>query len=232
MRKLHRWISPFAALFLLSVAVTGTVLQFQKLLGGEEAEKEKLAAATSAYTLTTSLVDLPAALTRAQAAVRGKLGEDAPLDGVDVRLKGEHLSLVLHTAGKERWNFTVNAATGQVEAQSKDEGESFIRRLHSGEVFGDAGVVLGILWGLALVVLTVTGVVLYWQMWRTRRRARGATAANAALVVALAALSFGNARADLPFFFGRVLAAKASAGILRFPGQWAVARLRGVRRSG
>ena len=181
MRKLHRWISPFAALFLLSVAVTGTVLQFQKLFGGEEADKEKVAAATSGYTLASSLGDLPVALARAQAAVRQKLGVDARLDGVDVRLKGEHPTLVLHTAGKERWNFTVNAATGGIEAQSKDGGEPFIRRLHSGEVFGDAGVVLGVLWGLALVVLTVTGVVIYWQMWRTRRRSRGATDSAAEL---------------------------------------------------
>lgn len=175
MRKLHRWISPLAALFLLSVAVTGTILQFQKLFGGEEVEKEKLAASTSAYTLATPLLDLPAALARAQVAVRQKLGGlDAPLEGMDVRLKGEHPRLVLHTAGKERWNFTVNAATGQVEAQSRDEGESFIRRLHSGEVFGAAGVVLGILWGVALVVLTITGAAIYWQMWRARCRARSA----------------------------------------------------------
>ena len=162
------------------MAVTGTVLQFQKLLGGEEAEREKLADARSPYTLASTLEEVPAALARARMAVAAKLGVgDAPLDGVDVRLKGEHPTLVLHTAsGTQRWLFTVNAVTGQIEKQSQEEGESFIRRLHSGEVFGDAGVFLGILWGLALVALTVTGTILYGQMWRTRRRTRAAGAAS------------------------------------------------------
>jgi uncharacterized iron-regulated membrane protein len=51
--------------------------------------------------------------------------------------------------------------------------ESFILRLHTGEVFGDGGMVLGMFWGTALIALTITGGYLYWQMYRARAKAKG-----------------------------------------------------------
>ena len=51
MRRFHRWISLPAAAFLLSVAVSGVILQFQQFFGEDEAEREALAAAVSPYSL-------------------------------------------------------------------------------------------------------------------------------------------------------------------------------------
>jgi len=41
-----------------------------------------------------------------------------------------------------------------------------IKRIHSGEAFGDGGLVVAMLWGLALAVLTATGIVIYLRMRR------------------------------------------------------------------
>lgn len=41
-----------------------------------------------------------------------------------------------------------------------------LHRLHSGEAFGEGGLVFAMLWGLALVLLTLSGVVIYLQMRR------------------------------------------------------------------
>ncbi len=40
----------------------------------------------------------------------------------------------------------------------------FINRVHSGDVFGDGGLVASMLWGLALLALTVSGVTLYRRL--------------------------------------------------------------------
>ena len=39
-------------------------------------------------------------------------------------------------------------------------------RLHSGEAFGDGGLVVAMFWALALLVLTVSGVLIFWRMRR------------------------------------------------------------------
>ena len=52
------------------------------------------------------------------------------------------------------------------DVHSKNEAESFLLRLHTGEVLGDGGAVLGMLWGMATLVITVTGLVIYWRMRR------------------------------------------------------------------
>src|SRR5437764_878196 len=165
MRKWHRWIALPAALLLLSVGITGVILQFQQFFGAEEAEREKLATVTSSYTLDTPSSDLAAKLERARVSVRAKV-PDARLEAVEMQLKGDHPTVTLHVVGTNPRKFVVNANTGAIETDERDERESFILRLHTGEVFGDGGVVLGMFWGTALVVLVITGAILYWQMYR------------------------------------------------------------------
>ncbi|MEI6084423.1 MAG: PepSY-associated TM helix domain-containing protein [Verrucomicrobiota bacterium] len=171
MRKWHRWIGWATALLLLNVALTGIILQFQQMFGADETTKEKFQALTSAYALSSSLAEFPAQLAAAQAAVRTRSG-DEPLDKVELQLKGEHPFFILHTSGKESRKFVVNARTAAIESEARDE-ESFLLRLHTGEVFGDGGKVLGMFWGCALVVMIVTGLVIYWQMHGARRKPTG-----------------------------------------------------------
>ncbi len=172
MRKWHRWIAlPFAVL-LLSVAVTGVLLQFQQFFGEEEAQREKLATVTSAFSLDTTGADVAAKFDRARAAVQAKVGT-ARLDAFEVQLKGDHPTVTFHVVGSAARKLVINADTGAIEKDETDVRESFILRLHTGEVFGDGGVVLGMFWGTALVVLVVTGGILYWQMYRARARVKG-----------------------------------------------------------
>ena len=53
--------------------------------------------------------------------------------------------------------------------EERYEDKPFLTRLHSGEAFGDWGLVLGIGWGTALVVLIVTGLVIYLAMRKPGR---------------------------------------------------------------
>lgn len=164
-RKLHRWFGAGAAIFLLVVSGTGIALQWQSIFGDEEAEKERLAEQTSAFLLSTPLDTMPAQLAAAQATVRAEAGP-ASLDRVVWQLKGDHPTLTFFVGGHPARRFVVNAGTGVIERRMSGDEESWILRLHSGELFGDGGKVLGLFWGSALLFLTVSGVVIYWQMRR------------------------------------------------------------------
>ena len=67
----------------------------------------------------------------------------------------------------------VDARSGQVVSDERHEAESLILRIHSGEILGEPGVVLGVLWGLALVVLLVSGGWVYLDMYRRRLKGSG-----------------------------------------------------------
>ncbi len=172
MRKWHRWVSLPAAIFLLSVSITGVVLQFQQFFGEDEALREKLAAVSSSYALDTSAADISAKIERARAAVLAKHA-GADLDALEMQLKGDHPTVTFHILTDSARKLVVNADTGAIEKDEPDMRESFILRLHTGEVFGDGGMVLGMFWGTALIALTITGGYLYWQMYRARAKAKG-----------------------------------------------------------
>lgn len=168
MRKWHRWIGWTAALFLLLVSTTGIILQGQRLFGAEETERERLQDLTSIYTLGKPLADLSISISRAQQSVLAVVG-DAPLDRVVVSLKGDRPTITLFTGGPGAQMFVVGALDGAVVRRDSAEKESFLLRLHTGEVFGDSGILLGLLWGTAMLVMTLTGVYLYLKMRRPNR---------------------------------------------------------------
>ena len=177
MRKVHRWVSLPASLFLLVVAITGVLLQGTQLFGGDEAEREKQAAAVSSHTLARPPADVSATIDRAIVAVgaaTGKNAADVRLNGIDLQFRAIPPRVVVHaaTGGSEGERFTVDATTGAILGREAD-GESLLLRIHTGEIFGDAGVWMGLFWGAAMVVLTFTGAWLYWKMYKARSSVKG-----------------------------------------------------------
>ena len=201
-RKLHRWLGFAAAILFLFVAVTGVILQFQQLFGAEEAKKEALAQLTSPVSLSQALQPA-SALDRARAAVLLRFG-DRPVDSLDWQIKGPDQFFTVHLGGSEPLRVQVNAAHGLIINVESDK-EDFFVRLHSGEIVGDGGKVLGLGWGLGLVFMVITGFIVYLQLYRARRkkeRTRGKGLGRWFWSIAGALLIFGNhatpARAATP----------------------------------
>lgn len=151
-----------AAVLLLLVAVTGVLLQVEQLQ--DQPQKEAREHAMPRVTVR----DAPPDLSRAWQIV-ARMSPESGVKAVDIDLLGDAPSAVFHL-GTDRM-VRIDIASNRVLGDEPDEPESFLLRLHTGEVFGDGGVVLGLLWGLALVALTVTGAVMYIQMLGRRRRA-------------------------------------------------------------
>ena len=58
----------------------------------------------------------------------------------------------------------IDAKTGAIIKNEDYADKPFLYRLHSGEAFGDGGLVVAMFWALALVVLTVSGLIIYYTM--------------------------------------------------------------------
>ena len=94
---------------------------------------------------------------------------NAPVDEVRMQFKGDRPTVTLFlgkpTGGEDR-KVVVDARSGELIGIEGYADKPFIHRLHSGEFFGDGGLVFAMFWGTSLFALTVTGFIIYWRMRR------------------------------------------------------------------
>lgn len=195
MRKWHRWIGLVAAVFFIVTAFTGIWLECERFFGEDEALREKL---RDMPATTKATDDLASRLVKAQSSLAAKAGEQ-PLDKVVLQLKGDAPSATFYlarTKTADARKIEVNLNTAAVVKEADYDDDSFILKLHSGEALGDGGMVAGMGWGLALIVMTITGIVIYWRM-----RPREATGLRKIFwMLALGAVAATESRADSPFY--------------------------------
>lgn len=177
LRKWHRWISLPSALFLLFVSITGIIVAFTEFFGEEETKREALREVISPVTTESSSQVWSGALTKAFATVKSK-APNAPIDKVTIEFKGDQPTVSVYTGkptGGEDKRFVVQAMTGELLKIEAYVDKPFLTRLHSGEAFGDGGLVVAMFWGLALALMTLTGFFVYWHMHQRmdRRHIKG-----------------------------------------------------------
>ena len=167
MRQIHRWVSLVAALFLLIVATTGVILQVQRLIGEDE-DRDQDARTAVAMPLAAYAPMLAKTL-----AVAHARAPDRPIASIELQLAGDEPKGVVTFPGEPGRQITVDPRDGKLLKDEEHEAESLILRIHSGEILGEPGVVLGVFWGSALVVLSITGFIVYLELYRRRRKASG-----------------------------------------------------------
>jgi len=171
-RKWHRWIGLVGALFLLWAAVTGLLIAFNEFFGADEAQREAARRLVSPVTTTSDPRMWSAPVAAAMATVAKQIGS-VPVDSVTVSLKGTPTTVTVYVGkpqGGEDRKFVVDASTGSLLKVDAYVDKAFLNRLHSGEAFGDGGLVFAMFWALMLVVITASGLVIYWLL-RPKRRA-------------------------------------------------------------
>ena len=178
-RQWHRWLGLPAALFLLFAATTGVLVAGTEFFGEDEARREalrKVVSPLAAGDESARAAAVTATLERALAAVAARAGRDAPVDRITLELKGDAPRVLVFTGrpgGGEDRKFVVDARSGRIASEEAYADKPFLYRLHSGEAFGDGGLVVAMGWGLALLWLTSSGLVIYWRMRRKGERATG-----------------------------------------------------------
>ena len=166
-RRWHRWIGLPAALFLIFVSSTGLLLAITEFFGEDEALREATRDLVSPVTVAApALVTGP--IERALATVAAK-SAGSPIDKIELQLKGKEPTVAVFTgkaSGGEDKKYVLNANTGALIRVEAYEDKPFLNRLHSGEAFGDGGLVGAMLWALALLVINITGLAIMWRMRR------------------------------------------------------------------
>jgi len=167
-RRWHRWIGFPAALFLLFAATTGIIVAFTEFFGAEEALREATRDIVSPIRTDAPSDQWAPAIARALATVTAKAGA-LPVDKIELQPKGDHPTVAVFsgkpTGGEDR-KFVVDAQSGTLLSVEAYADKPFLTRLHSGEAFGDGGLVAAMFWGLTLILLTVSGLIIYFLMYR------------------------------------------------------------------
>ena len=174
-RKWHRWIGFAAVPLLFFAAVTGIIAGIAEMTSEDEEAREKARERVSDVKLPASptAVSDPVAKALANAATRA---DGAPVDKVLVDFKADPPTVTVYLGkpgGGEDKKLVYHARTGEFLREERYVDKPFLTRLHSGEAFGDWGLVLGTVWGLALLVLLVTGLVIYLGMRKPDRKGLG-----------------------------------------------------------
>jgi uncharacterized iron-regulated membrane protein len=158
-RKVHSWLSLVIALPVLVIVVSGLLLHLKKDLAWIQPPERQGQGGSPAVSMDAILA---AARGVPEAGIRG--WED--VRRVDLR-PGKGLLKVI---GKGGWEIQVDAASGEV-LQSAYRRSDLLEALHDGSYFHDAvkrWVFLPA--GGALLILWITGLVLFFRPFFARRR--------------------------------------------------------------
>jgi uncharacterized iron-regulated membrane protein len=167
-RRWHRWIGFPAALFLLFAATTGFIVATTEFFGEAEALREATRDLTSPLSTASETQAWSEPIVRAMAAARER-APGAPIDRITAQFKGEQPTVTVFLGkpgGGEDRLFVFDAKTGALVKEDAYADKPLINRIHSGEWFGDGGLVFAMFWAIALATLTISGLTIYWTMRR------------------------------------------------------------------
>ncbi len=167
-RRWHRWIGLPAAVFLLWAGGTGFFVAGTEFFGEDEALREATRDLVSPVTTVSPPNVWQEPLTRAMASV-ATASSNAPIDKIEMQFKGDKPTITFFTGkptGGEDRKFVVDAKTGAIVSTEAYADKPFLYRLHSGEAFGDGGLIVAMFWALALVLLAGSGLIIFWRIRR------------------------------------------------------------------
>jgi uncharacterized iron-regulated membrane protein len=167
MRQIHRWISFPLIIFLLLVTVTGVVLQFQEM--GELGEQKPSPPTVSAVPDDAALLAL---VQKATIAARtAKPGFPAQNITLDFSRGTQKARFGIAPRGGPSIDVDLKTGETMVEMAPKPNLHVLMIQLHTGKFFGPLGlIVIGVV-SIVFLVLTVTGFLVYLDMWKRRRLA-------------------------------------------------------------
>ena len=173
-RQLHRWVGFPASIFLIFAAITGVLVAITEFFGEDEALREATRNLVSPVSVASPPEAWSAPIGRAITGA-ASVAPNAPIDKIETQFKGPSPTITIFTGkltGGEDRKLVFNANTGALVANETYADKPFLYRLHSGEAFGDGGLVIAMFWGTALAILGATGLVIYWSM-RGKRELTG-----------------------------------------------------------
>lgn len=189
MRKWHRWISTAAMVLLAWVACTGVLLAIDSMyppagLGGAPGAAESAASAPTDIAQPLDNAAIERWLINATESVVPASAQPDSID-VQLRMQGDQ-PIARVTLGNNATPVSVNAQDGSLiatpvapaaeptpwynDAATRVRIHDFLQDLHRGTIIGLSGQVLDIFTGLSFVFLSISGAVMYFQLYLRRRK--------------------------------------------------------------
>jgi hypothetical protein len=171
MRRWHRWFGLPSAILLGFVALTGTLLHVDMIRLGQKPPGSDHAIQTPPRKLPSD-AELEAMVDALTATARSET--DFPVRSLQINLDATHVTLVaadgLAPGSKQ---IKIDATTGKriIEPPRPADFHIVLQDLHAGYTFSWGGRIVSLLCGIALLVLSVTGFQIWWDL-RKRRKNR------------------------------------------------------------
>lgn len=170
MRRWHRWLALPAGVFLFLIALTGVLLHLDMMRLGQHPPGHEPSRPVPAQPMPSD-AELARMIARIADAARHQPGLGAR--NLQVDLSGDRITLVAGTGGPPGSpQIKLDAKTGRVviDPLRPADFHYILQDLHAGYFFGWTGRILSVLCGLSLIVLSVTGLQMWWDMRRRRRK--------------------------------------------------------------
>lgn len=163
-RKFHRSLGLIVGFFFLYASSTGFILELKLLFGADQAMDSMV---------STASLDRPLSLDgqtleRAREVVHAHFGNRS-IASIEWVIKAHKPNFVFHLDGRDPLKVTVTAGDDTIISTAPDR-KGWLLQLHTGEIAGAGGKILGMLWATGLFVMTLTGFWLYFKMSRARGR--------------------------------------------------------------
>jgi uncharacterized iron-regulated membrane protein len=188
-RSLHRGVSVVAAIFLLVVSISGTMLALDAFGLGlyqvthKDAGKYARFLPGAVDDFSSPLADdkLPAMLTTTLSAGQATSGA-SPIKAVRLRyFNGIPQGVLIAGDGDNTAQFVFNADSGKPMTITEPgyppthyhlgwKEHEIVKKIHRGDVFGLPGRLMDLFAGLSLIFLSISGFAMYIDLWRRRRR--------------------------------------------------------------
>lgn len=170
LRRWHRWAAIPAGLFLLFISVTGVLLHADMLRVGykpppSEPPGGRVVQPIPANDELASMISRLADEARAQ--------DELQISQLQINLEGESIQLVAGSPGPPGSSqLKFDAASGEqiVVPRPPEDYHWLLQDLHAGYTFGWTGRIISMLSGIALIILCLSGLQVWWDMRRRGRK--------------------------------------------------------------
>lgn len=183
-RSLHRWVSVTSAVFLLVVALSGLWLAVESLSFGIYIATHGPPPGAMPSPPKSSITPLNdadvAAMAKTTLMAYRTAQPDIPARAVRLRVYAGMPQGVVVTGADEAEQLVFNASSGRRASQTEPgypetgfpfgwQAHQIAKQVHRGDFIGLSGRWMDLFAGLAMIYLSISGVVMYVDMWKKRR---------------------------------------------------------------